>query len=124
VAAARREITIDDILTDRRADPEIDRLSRRVRVVHDEVLDEHYPDQYSTVVSVTLADGRELCGRVDHAKGTPDNPMTADEILAKYMRMASRACGEARARQIAELILHLDNLDDVRPLGDAIRVLA
>ena len=121
VAAVRREITIDDILTDRREDAEIARLSRGVRVVHDDALDERYPDEYSSVVSVTLHDGRELRRRVDRAKGTPENPMTADEVVAKYTAMASRACGEARARDIAGLILHLDELDDVRRLGDAIR---
>lgn len=124
VAAVRGEITIDDILTDRREDPEVARLSRRVRVVHDDALDARYPDEYSSIVSVALTDGRELRGRVDHAKGTPENPMTDDEVLAKYLLMASRACGDARARELADLVSHLDELDDVRRLGDAMRMVA
>jgi len=123
VAAVRHAITIDDILADRREDPEIDRLSRSVRVVHDATLDERYPDQYSTIVSLALADGRTVQSRVDQAKGTPENPMTNDEVLAKYLTMAAAACGQARARTIADLVLRVDALDDVRLLGDAIRTL-
>jgi len=92
-------------------------------VVHDETLDARYPDQYRTIVSLALADGRTVQSRVDQAKGTPENPMTNDEVLAKYLTMAAAACGQARARAIADLVLRVDALDDVRLLGDAIRTL-
>jgi 2-methylcitrate dehydratase PrpD len=123
VAAVRRAITIDDILADQREDPEIARLARSVRFVHDDALDARYPEQYSTVVSVETGDGRRHEARVDHAKGTPQNRMTHDEVVAKYRAMTSRAADAAPARAIADLVLALDGVGDVRLLGDAIRAL-
>ncbi|HYM70010.1 MAG TPA: MmgE/PrpD family protein [bacterium] len=123
VAAVRRAITIDDILADQREDPEIARLSRSVRFVHDDALDAGYPEQYSTVVSITTADGRRHEARVDHAKGTPQNRMTHDEVAAKYRAMTAHAADPARVRAIADLVLRLEAVDDVRALGDAIRAL-
>jgi 2-methylcitrate dehydratase PrpD len=123
VAAVRRAVTIDDILADRREDPEIARMSGRVRVVHDDALDAAYPAQYSTVVSVATTDGRRWEARVDHAKGTPQNPMTYEEIASKFQMMTAHVADPAQADAIADLVLHLEDVADVRALGDAIRAL-
>ena len=39
---------------------------------------------------VTTKDGREYSKRVDHAKGDPGNPLTAQEVLGKYADCASK----------------------------------
>ena len=55
------------------------------------------------------------------AKGHPDDPLSDDELLAKFkanLRYANAS--ENHAAELADAILHIDSLSDVRPLADAI----
>lgn len=55
------------------------------------------------------------------AKGHPDNPLTEDELLAKFkanLRYAKVSDGQAT--ELAHAIMSIDSLPDVRPLADAI----
>ncbi|HEV2284372.1 MAG TPA: hypothetical protein VGX75_18470 [bacterium] len=67
VAAVRGKIESADILEDRRADPRIRSLSKRVRLAGDAAMDA-WPAHAPAVVEVTTRDGRTLSARVDEAK--------------------------------------------------------
>jgi 2-methylcitrate dehydratase PrpD len=120
VAVKARRVTIDDILQDRRADPEIDALSRRVRVLADDDLDRTFPERYATIVELTTRDGRSHAGRVDYARGCPQNPVTYEEIGAKFFDLATPAAGE-RAARVKEL---MDRIEHVERVGDLAALLA
>ena len=63
--------------------------------------------------------GREV--RQTNAKGHPDHPLTDDELLAKFkanLRYANVA--EKQAADLAQCIMEIDDMPDVRPLADAI----
>ena len=60
---------------------------------------------------------------VEHtsAKGHPDFPVTVDELLVKFKANLRYAkVGDAQAAELAEAIMDIDSLSDVRPLADAI----
>ena len=60
---------------------------------------------------------------VEHksAKGHPDHPVTDDELLAKFLANLSYAgVADGRARELADAILTIDRLPDVRVLADAL----
>ena len=55
------------------------------------------------------------------AKGHPDNPLSDDELLAKFnANLRYARVSDAQAAELADAILDIDNLADVRPLADAI----
>lgn len=55
------------------------------------------------------------------AKGHPDNPLSDDELLAKFKANLRYAkVGDRQADELADTILDIDNLSDIRPLADAI----
>ncbi len=59
--------------------------------------------------------------RQTNAKGHPDHPLTDDELLAKFkanLRYANVA--EKQAIELAQCIMEIDGMADVRPLADAI----
>jgi 2-methylcitrate dehydratase PrpD len=121
IAVKERRVTIDDILHDRRADPEIDALSRRVRVVADDELDRTFPERYATIVEVTTRDGRLHRGRVDYARGCPENPVTYDEIAAKFFDLTASAAGRERAGAIKALVDRLEEQPDLHALTELLR---
>ena len=55
------------------------------------------------------------------AKGHPDNPLTDEEVLAKFRANLRYAkVSEARATELSAAIMEIDSLSDVRPLADAL----
>jgi len=55
------------------------------------------------------------------AKGHPDNPLSDDELLAKFKANLRYAkVGDGQAAELADAIMDIDSLSDVRPLADAI----
>ena len=55
------------------------------------------------------------------AKGHPDNPLTEDELLAKFKANLRYAkVSDTHAAELADAIMNVDSLSDVRPLADAI----
>jgi 2-methylcitrate dehydratase PrpD len=114
-------VIIDDILFDRQRHPEVARLSSTMTLVHDPALDEHYPERYDSIVELSLKDGRTLARRVEHARGTLGNPLAAEEVRAKYVRLTSPVMPPARARTIMALVDSIDRARDLRRLGSLLR---
>lgn len=114
-------VLIDDILLDRRRHPEVARLSAATQVVGDPTLDTDYPERYTSVVEVQTRDGRRLTRRVAAAKGTPENPMTADEIRAKFRRLTDDVVPARRAEAILALVDRIEREPDLQRLGALLR---
>jgi 2-methylcitrate dehydratase PrpD len=74
-----------------------------------------------TTVTIAMADGRELVETVRFARGSPENPMSRDELAAKYDECAALSLDAARARQALGLLEGLDELASVASLMDVLR---
>ncbi|MBI1928805.1 MmgE/PrpD family protein [Candidatus Poribacteria bacterium] len=121
VGAYAKRVLIDDILRDRRAEPEIRRLHERIEVVGDESIDPLFPAQYTTIIEVTTTDGRQFSERVDYARGCPENPMTREELGAKYFTLTEPEIGRGRAEHIRDWVDNLEAVEDISVLGDLLR---
>ena len=56
-----------------------------------------------------------------NAKGHPDHPLSDDELLAKFKANLRYAkVPDVQSTDLAESIMEIDNLPDVRPLADAL----
>jgi 2-methylcitrate dehydratase PrpD len=102
----------------RMKDPAVLRQRAKVRLVPDEALERLMPKRVA-VVEVTLDDGKALTERVEAVRGTADNPMTRDEVVAKARELIAPVLGPARTGKLIERILNLDqvkNVRDLRPL--------
>ena len=67
-------------------------------------------------VEITFADGSVLTTAVAAARGTPPDPLTPDQVLAKFHRCAAASIDAARATAIADACARLERLADVREL--------
>ncbi|ARP81382.1 hypothetical protein CAL12_11625 [Bordetella genomosp. 8] len=89
------------------ADERVRRLMALTTVAADPALDVGYPERRPALVTVTLADGRELHHALDHARGEPENPMSGDDIARKFDTMAAPIFGSGSAR-IRDAVLSID----------------
>jgi 2-methylcitrate dehydratase PrpD len=68
------------------------------------------------ILEVTLTDGTQLTRRVDNVRGTPENPMTRDEIAAKARDLITPILGSAKCANLLTKIFDLESVADIREL--------
>jgi 2-methylcitrate dehydratase PrpD len=74
-------------------------------------------DKMTTILEITLADGRRISGRADFGKGSPANPMSYEEVADKFRECAGFSrWPKDRAERVIELVQGLEELRDVREL--------
>jgi 2-methylcitrate dehydratase PrpD len=108
VALADGAAFLDQFTDERVADPELARIRERVNVHTDE---EQNKD--SALVVLSLRDGRTLQRHVAHNLGTPDNPMTDQQLEEKFLALAAPVLGQAGAERLASTCWGFLELDDV-----------
>jgi 2-methylcitrate dehydratase PrpD len=111
VALADGAAFLDQFTDERVADPELATLRTRVHVHVDAA-----QSKDSARVVLTLRDGRTLERHVAHNLGTPDNPMTDQQLEQKFGALASPVLGADQTGELAETCWKLPGLDDIRVL--------
>lgn len=67
-------------------------------------------------VAVVLKDGTRLETQVDHPRGSPQAPLSREELAGKYRDCAAIALPEGAVEQSLRLLSDLESLDDVSEL--------
>jgi 2-methylcitrate dehydratase PrpD len=100
---------------ERLKDPATLRERAKVQLIPDQELERLMPLRVA-MVNVTLEDGKHLTQRVDDVRGTPENPMTRDEIIAKATDLIAPILGVANCSKLIEKVFRLETLGDIREL--------
>jgi 2-methylcitrate dehydratase PrpD len=99
----------------RMQDPAILRERAKVQVTAEEELERLLPKRVA-VVEITLADGTRLSERNDTVRGTPEDPMTKEEIIAKARDLITPVLGAEKCTKLIEKVFGLEQIKDVREL--------
>jgi len=92
----------------------------RIEVVADESME---PRRQALVEVKTVA-GQRLSNRVEIVRGSPDNPMSEDEVSHKAMGLMVPLLGSERSQLICDTVLDLPALTDLNELTDLLRLSA
>ena len=85
------------------SDEAILNLTQKVNIVPSEELSKLVPDKRVAIVEVSMKDGSVLSDKVEYPKGEPENPLTYDENLTKFLSMTTHAgMKEEKAKAIFE----------------------
>ncbi len=99
----------------RMADPVVLRERAKINLVPDADLERLMPLRVA-VLELTLTDGTHLRQRVDNVRGTPENPMTRDELLAKARDLIAPVLGAEKCSALLLKIFDLEHVSDIRSL--------
>jgi 2-methylcitrate dehydratase PrpD len=99
----------------RMKDAAVLRERAKIKLLPDEELERLMPLRVA-VLEVTLSDGARLAQRVDNVRGTPENPMTRDEITAKARDLIAPILGTAKCTALIGKIYDLEGVTDIREL--------
>jgi len=95
--------------------PAILRERAKVQVVAEDGL-EHLLPRRVAIVEVAFSDGTSLTEQNDTVRGTPENPMSRDEIVDKARDLISPVLGVEKCSRLIDTVLGLDRLATVRDL--------
>src|SRR5580700_5944021 len=99
----------------RMQDPAVLRVRAKVQLIPDEELERLIPKRVA-IVEVTLSDGTKLTERVEAVRGTPENPMNRDEVVAKSSDLMAPVLGAPASAKLIELLLNLESVKNTREL--------
>jgi 2-methylcitrate dehydratase PrpD len=99
----------------RMKDPATLRERGKVKLIPDEQLERLMPLRVA-IVDVQLTDGTHLTQRVDNVRGTPKNPMTTDEVVAKARDLITPLLGATQCASLIDRIMNVDQVKDIREL--------
>ena len=77
------------------------RVRAKVKLIPDEDLERLIPKRVA-IVEVTLNDGTKLTERVESVRGTPENPMTREEVVAKARDLMAPVLGDEKCTKLID----------------------
>jgi 2-methylcitrate dehydratase PrpD len=110
---------IDAYTPERIEDAGVRDLMARTDCYADTALDAVYPQQWPAAVQVRTRDGRELSAYVPYATGEPENPVSRDGLIAKFVSLASSLVPDPES--LAQKILGLESTEDLSAVASALR---
>jgi 2-methylcitrate dehydratase PrpD len=105
----------------RMQDPAVLRQRAKVELIGDEELGRRAPRR-EAIVTVALADGSEVSEHVEAVRGTADNPMPRDEVVAKSRDLMAPVLGATASTTLIERVLGIEATADIRALRPLLQV--
>lgn len=96
-------------------------LIEKVTVVHEPSFDEMGPgSRHHVFVELLLANGTTETEELDHAWGSFANPLTTQEVEAKFDKLLAGRPSSEKGARLKSLISNLEELDDVSVFEDSL----
>jgi len=99
----------------RMQDPAVLDMRRRIEAIPNAELTAARPARQA-IIEIDCADGRRLSHRTRAVLGTPDNPMSADQVEAKALDLMAPVLGAGKTDELIAALRTLETLADVRTL--------
>jgi 2-methylcitrate dehydratase PrpD len=100
----------------------IQSLASKVNVEIDPEANQLYFEKKGIMLSTVIietADGKRFEESIRYPKGSPENPMTSEELKNKFQFLTSPVLGGVQARKILERVKNLENIGDVSVLFES-----
>jgi len=88
----------------------------KIKVFANEEFEALFPKFQPSRVTITTNDGKSYSTRVDVPKGDPRDPMTEEEIAAKFNALGADVIGKNQCEKLRHSIMNLDGAEKVDEL--------
>jgi 2-methylcitrate dehydratase PrpD len=102
----------------RMKDQAILRQRAKVQLIPDAELEKRMP-QREAIVEIVMNDGKRISEHVEAVRGTMENPMTREEVVAKARDLITPVFGAAKTTKLVDTVMRLETVKtilDLRPL--------
>jgi len=108
VAAANGNVLPSDFEQEALFDPFVRSFLAKIKVVADPEIDALFPKIKRAIVTVTTLAGGVHTRQEDFAKGSPERPLSDDDVVDKFRANASHAMSAKALDRIVDATLHLE----------------
>jgi 2-methylcitrate dehydratase len=113
----------DDIFSESRIrDARIHEMASRISVKEDKDYSRQFPGKIPCRIELRTKSGKELMAEVDYPRGHTRNPMTDEEVSAKFRMLAARKLPKAQVEQALETIWAFDKAAGLDALFESVRI--
>lgn len=101
--------------------PDVQAMIEKVECYVNEEAEAAGYQKMTTIIDIELTDGQVVSGRSDFGKGSPQNPMSYDEVAEKFYGCADFARWDrSKAEEIVAIMREVETLPDLAPLSKAL----
>ncbi|MBI2919316.1 MAG: MmgE/PrpD family protein [Chloroflexi bacterium] len=122
-ALVKGRVSVGDMLPEALANPDVHRFTDKVTVVVEPELDVGQREVKPAIVEVRMRNGQTYSQRVDFPRGSPEQPVTADETRQVFRDCAAYAARPLSPAQVEEAIALVDRLETVENVSLLVKVL-
>jgi 2-methylcitrate dehydratase PrpD len=92
-------------------------LMAKISLAHEPDLDKDHPAKFPAIVEIVTKAGDKHAARVDYPKGDSKNPMTTEELTAKFQQLAAQ-WPDGQRKRLVEQSLALEHVENMAALFD------
>jgi 2-methylcitrate dehydratase PrpD len=123
-AVVNRKVFIDDYLDKALKRQEIQAMTQKVMVEVDPDIEKTDPVGFAGAkVLVITKNGKKYDKRIDHVKGTPQNPMSSEELEKKFRGCINFSVNKLAETNIDNIIDKFRNLEDETDVSQLVKLL-
>jgi 2-methylcitrate dehydratase len=113
----------DDIFSESRIrDAHIHEMASCIAIEEDKDYSRQFPAKIPCRIELRTKSGKELTAQVDYPRGHTCNPMTDEEVWAKFRMLAGRKLDKNQVEQALETLWAFDTAKGLDPLFESVRI--
>lgn len=104
MAVMHRAAGIDQFTDENVRSESVRKMMGQVVLQKDIRIEKNFPEEWPARVAIDLADGRHMETTIQHPKGDPKNPLSWDELIAKFKSLAAPVVTPDRLDEIVAVV--------------------
>ncbi|MDX9895599.1 MAG: MmgE/PrpD family protein [Desulfofustis sp.] len=121
VAMLKGNAFLDQYCLENVESTDVQQLMEVVECVQDAAIEQDFPRKWPAKVAITTRAGETYHCRIDHPKGDPENPLSWEEIIAKFDSLAGAVLDGGRRNDTVARVRALEQCSSVRELMETLQ---
>lgn len=117
-----REITTASFSEEKINDPRLTKLIHKIKGEASEEFERMFPEKQPSRVTIRTKDGREFSAYLEYPKGDPREPMTLEDLQAKFNALSAGLLSEDDLEKVREMVFSCEEIGSVREFMDGLPV--
>jgi 2-methylcitrate dehydratase PrpD len=116
ILVLRRRASVQEFTDEVVQSSEVREMMKRVKTYRSPEIEAKGADRIRSLVEVRLQDGRTFSAEAETSRGTPERPMSREEMAAKFADCSRATLSPEQVKATLESIYRVEDLDDVSAL--------
>jgi len=121
-AIVDRQVTVNSFTDEKLQDRRIRAVIRKIRGEASTEFEKMFPAKQPSRVTIHTTDGRTFSQYLEYPQGDPRNPITEEDLTAKFKALTAPVLDSARQAALHDAIYHFEKCQNVRKLMEQLIV--